>query len=93
LHGLIDVFVVELFVLRNPELLGAHEIPWGYANTRLSGFQGRIMPSMLNAEKVMTPDIRQKFFASLNECTRFPNQDGCMPSLGVVMRPERPSFG
>ena len=51
------------------------------------------MPSMLNAEKVMTPDIRQKFFASLNECTRFANQDGCMPPLGVVMRPERPSFG
>jgi hypothetical protein len=48
---------------------------------------------MLDAEKVMTPDIRQKFFAGLNECTRFANQDGCMPPLGVVMRPERPSFG
>ena len=51
------------------------------------------MPSMLNAEKVMTPDIRQKFFASLNECIRFANQHECMPPLGVVMRPERPSFG
>ena len=65
------------------------EIRWGYANTRLPRFEGGIMPSMLNAEKVMTPDIRQKFFASLNECTRFANQDGCMPPLGVVMRPER----
>ena len=51
------------------------------------------MPSMLNAEKVMTPEIRQKFFAGLNECTCFANQDGCMAPLGVVMRPERPSFG
>ena len=51
------------------------------------------MPSMLNSEKVVTPEIRQKFFASLNECTRFANQDGCMAPLGVVMRPERPSFG
>lgn len=41
----------------------------------------------------MTPDIRQKFFASLKECTRVANQAGCMPPLGVVMRPERPSFG
>ena len=48
---------------------------------------------MLNTEKVMTPDIRQKFFAGLNECPRFVNQDECMPPLGVVMRPERPSFG
>ena len=69
------------------------EIRWGYANTRLPRFEGGIMPSMLNAEKVMTPGIRQKFFASLNECTRFANQNGFMPSLGVVMRPERPSFG
>lgn len=76
-----------------PRASRGHEIRWGYANTRLPRFEGGIMPSMLNAEKVMTPDIRQKFFASLNECTRFANQDGCMPSLGVVMRPERPSFG
>ena len=31
--------------------------------------------------------------AWMNECTRFANQDGCMAPLGVVMRPERPSFG
>jgi hypothetical protein len=68
LHRLIDVFVMGLFVVRNPELLGGHEIRWGYANMRLPRFEGGIMPSMLNAEKVMKPDIRQKLFASLNEC-------------------------
>ena len=61
-----------------PRFSRGHEIRWGYANTRLPRFEGGIMPSMLNAEKVMTPDIRQKFFASLNECIRFASQDGWM---------------
>ena len=41
-----------------PRASRGHEIHWGYANTRLPRFEGGIMPSMLNAEKVMTPDIR-----------------------------------
>ena len=54
------------------------EIRWGYANTRIPRFEGGIMPSMLNAEKVMTPDIRQKFFPSLNEHDLQIRMDACL---------------
>ena len=87
------MYLLWNFCCVEPRFSRVHEIRWGYANTRLPRFEGGIMPSMLNAEKVMTPDIRQKFFASSNECTRFANQDGCMPPLGVALRPERPSLG
>ena len=76
-----------------PRASRGHEIRWGYANTRLSRFEGGIMPSMLNAEKVKTPNTQQKFFVGFNGFKRFANQDACVPPLGVVIWLERPSFG
>ena len=72
------MYLLWNFCCVEPRFSRGHEIRWGYANTRLPRFEGGIMPSMLNAEKVMTPDIRQKFFPSLNEHDLQIRMDACL---------------